>query len=87
MFCFFQDTNQSLSMSIVSLTNSTVNRERQRGREMTLLLCPSNSLSCIDSVSLGRAGVSEKVNSGVTLQVRPVWDRSGDPVIRGAAVL
>lgn len=31
---------------------------------MTPLLCPPNSLSCIDSVSLGRAGVSEKVNSG-----------------------
>ena len=31
---------------------------------MTLPLCPPNSLSCIDSVSLGRAGVSEKVNLG-----------------------
>lgn len=30
---------------------------------MTLLLCPPNSLSCIDSVSLGRARDSEKVNS------------------------
>lgn len=38
--------------------------EGDREGEMTLLLCPPNSLSCIDSVSLGRAGVSEKVNLG-----------------------
>lgn len=45
---------------------------------MTLLLCPSNSLSCIDSVSLGRPGVSEKVNSG--------WpSRLGQSGIRAAA--
>lgn len=48
------------SMSIVPLTNSAVNKEE----EVTLPLCPPNSLSCIDLVSLGTTGVSEKVNLG-----------------------
>ena len=80
MCCLFysQDKTQSPSMSIVSLTNSTVNTDRDREVTPPPLLWPANSLSCIDSVSLGRAGVSEKVNSAVTLQVRPVWERSGE---------
>lgn len=37
---------------------------REREGDVTFLLCSSNSLSLIDSVSLGRAAVSEKVNLG-----------------------
>lgn len=62
-------------------------REGDGGVEMTLLLCLHNSLSCIDSVSLSGARVSEKVNLVLTLQVRPVWDSGKDPSIHGSAGL
>lgn len=51
------------------------------------LLCAPNSLSCLDSVSLGQHWRLWESKLGVTLQVRPVWDTGGDSGIRGAAVL
>lgn len=65
--------------------------ERAREGEMTLLLCPSNSLSCIDSVSLGRAAFSEKVNLGWPcrlgqsgIRVEILW--FGEPPCSGISV-
>lgn len=46
----------------MSLTNSSVNTHRPPHSHPPL--CPPNSLSCKDSVSLGRRTISEKVNSG-----------------------
>lgn len=54
---------------------------------MTLLLCPPNSLSCIDSVSLGRDCVSEKVNLGWPCRLGQSGDTGEDPAFQGAAVL
>lgn len=61
--CVILIEKTKFSTSIVSLTNSTVNIDTE-DPPFPPPLCPPNSLSCKDSVSLGRTANSEKVNSG-----------------------
>lgn len=81
---FFQDKSQSLSMSIVSLTNSTVNRERDREGRDDPPFVPTQQFKLHRFCFFGQGRRLWESKLGVTLQVRPVWDASGDPVIRGA---
>lgn len=76
-----------VSSCALCLWQTGVWRKGDSEAEAALLLCTHNSLSCIDSVSLGRARVSEKVNLGWPSRL----GRSGmwvtDPVFQGAAAL
>lgn len=64
--CFVLIKNKTKSFHVYCVINKQYceQRETQREEMTPPLLCPPNSLSCMDSVSLGRAGVSEKVNLG-----------------------
>lgn len=73
-------------MSIVSLTNSSVNRERQRARDDPSFV-NDQQFKLHRFCFFGHDRRLWESKLGVTLQVRPVWDMSGDSVTRRAAVL
>lgn len=84
MFCF--SSKKRPCMSIVSLTNRSVNRERQRGRGDPSFV-PTQQFKLHRFCFFGQDRHLWESKLGVTLQVRPVWDASGDSVIQRAAVL
>lgn len=84
--CFVFLGKKRLCTSIVSLTNSSVKRDRQRGRDDPSFVT-SQQFKLHRFCFFGQDRRLWESKLRVTLQVRPVWDTSGGSVAQGAAVL